>query len=413
MSAAVAQFKSRYREDTAAIALTGWETLAADAPAWVRALRLRGHEKVAALGLPTPKLERWKYTDLPSRLKKLDLKFTAAPLTVKGLDIPVRPLKAATSEKWMETWASAKPAGEEAYADMMLWQAANAFFRDGIVLDVPAGAVYEEPLEIYCQGQSGTYFNPRIFIRLGTGADLTVIEKHTGKGGFWNNAVTQIQIAKGAHLRHYRLQDNPQDAIYTQSTHIEIEQNASYRSFTLTTGSGLSRNQIHPVLKGRQADCHLSGLNLLNGPQIGDTTITMEHQAPCCTSTQMFRSILDGQAHGVFQGKVHVHQAAQKTDGYQISNALLFSPLAQMTTKPELEIYADDVKCSHGATTGRLDEQPLFYMRSRGIPEKQARLLLVEAFAEEIIATISHAETREDVQTRVRIWLEGALASGK
>ena len=154
------------------------------------------------------------------------------------------------------------------------------------------------------------------------------------------------------------------------------------------------------------AVCHINGVALMRGEQHADTTILVEHLAPHCESNQNMRVILDDRAHGVFQGKIHVHQPAQKTDGYQLSRALLLSEGAEMDTKPELEIYADDVKCSHGATTGQMDEEPLFYMQSRGIGKEEAKALLIEAFAAEVLNFVEQQPWHGLLMERVRKWLE-------
>jgi Fe-S cluster assembly protein SufD len=185
-----------------------------------------------------------------------------------------------------------------------------------------------------------------------------------------------------------------------------MEEGAKYEAFTITTGAGLSRNQIHADLKGENIVCRLNGVNMLDGSEIADTTITVEHQAPNCESYQDYRSVATDKAVGTFQGKIHVHQIAQKTDGYQMAKSLLLSSQATMNTKPELEIYADDVKCSHGATAGRLDEDALFYLRARGIPENQARNLLIQAFVNEVIEGVTDKDVREQASLIVSKWLD-------
>ena len=218
--------------------------------------------------------------------------------------------------------------------------------------------------------------------------------------------VTQIKVGKGARLRHYRFQDNAEASVVTHNSHIEVEAGGTYEAFTMTTGAGLSRNQIHADLLGEDIICRLNGVNMLDGGEMADTTITVDHCAPNCNSYQDYRSVLTDKAVGVFQGKIHVHQIAQKTDGFQMAKSLLLSPQATMNTKPELEIYADDVKCSHGATAGRLDEDALFYLRTRGIPEKQARNLLIQAFVNEVIEKVTDKAVRERAALIVSEWLD-------
>jgi Fe-S cluster assembly protein SufD len=178
-----------------------------------------------------------------------------------------------------------------------------------------------------------------------------------------------------------------------------------YEAFTLTLGSKLSRNQIHTELLGQHAQCNLYGVNLLGADQIGDTTITVDHIAPECRSEQFYRSVLGGSSRGIYQGKVFVDKLAQKTDGYQLSNALILNEGAEMNSKPELEIYADDVKCSHGSTSGMLDDEQLFYLRSRGVPADQARSLLIKAFVMEVVERLSDSSIRSLLNEQIDTWL--------
>ena len=230
-----------------------------------------------------------------------------------------------------------------------------------------------------------------------------------GEGAYWKNRITEINLGKNARLYHYRIQGDSIEAVNTNLVTMKLGRDSFYESFNMNTGGKLTRHEIHAMLEGENIECHFNGINLLKGGQHGDTTILVEHKAPHCQSNQFYRTILDDEARGVFQGKVHVHQIAQKTDGFQMSNALLLSEKTEMDTKPELEIYADDVKCSHGSTTGQLDEEPLFYLRSRGLSESEARQLLVQAFVDEVADEI----TDEDVQARVKeeaqAWLQSVL----
>jgi Fe-S cluster assembly protein SufD len=308
--------------------------------------------------MPKPKEERWKYTDLAGAVRKLAIG-----------DTPVAPPVAP------------------------------------VVIDVPAGHVATEPFRISISGIDGYVSEPALAIRLGENAQATVIEIHTGGGKFLNNAATHIILDKGAHLKHFRVQAYDASGVYVQNTQVSLARDALYDTFTLTTGAALSRNEIYARLEGPGAHCELNGVNLLRGTQHGDTTITVDHSAPNCTSHQFYRSVLDNQARGVFQGKIYVARDAQKTDGFQMSRALLLSEGAEMDTKPELEIYADDVKCSHGATTGQLDEEALFYMRSRGIGMAEARGLLIGAFVNEAVDKIEDETVRGEFAERVRSWL--------
>lgn len=316
--------------------------------------------KLAALlpqNLPTPVQEEWKYTNLPKNIPQ-------------GL----------TPEKIEEK-----------------------------VIHITRGQNGGEPVEYLCTGKNGILHNPRLKLVVEEGADLTVIERHTGTGSYWKNMVTEISVADNARLRHIRIQDDSAEGVQTNMVEINLGRDAVYDGFALNIGGKMTRHEMHALMNGVNGECSLNGINLFKGTQHGDTTILIEHKAPHGRSNQFYRTLLDDTARGVFQGKVHVHQAAQKTDGYQLSNAILLSAGAEMDTKPELEIYADDVKCSHGATTGQLDEAPLFYLRSRGLSDKEARLMLIRAFVEEVVDKIADETLRDEVTGKVEAWLGAAL----
>lgn len=330
-------------------------------------------------GLPTTKSERWKYTNLPLAVKRLDV----APASL-GWGGNVALLDASAP-------------GAQVYGDTQLWDL-NAQNSDDIKFITSSETVIID-------AQAGQMLSPRMVITVKRGQEITLIERHTGAGAYWKNAVTQVVVEDGAILHHYRIVEDSAEGVHTNFTHAVIGRDAQYKTVVLNFGSALTRHQIHAELQGQGGDCTLNGVNLLGDKVHCDTTITIEHQAPNCTSNQLYKNVLDGQAHGVFQGKVHVHQIAQKTDGYQLSNTLMLSKLAEMNTKPELEIYADDVKCSHGATTGQLDEVPLFYMRARGIPEAQARALMIESFIGEALVGVQDETIRQEMMEKARTWL--------
>lgn len=278
-----------------------------------------------------------------------------------------------------------------------------------VVIHKSGGQGGGKPEEILFTGEAGTLHSPRLKIVLEEGAEATIIERHNGEGSYWKNMSTEIVVGANATLHHIRLQEDGVEGVNTNMVSIALERDAVYDGFTLNKGGKLTRHEIHAVINGPNAELSLNGINLLGGRQHGDTTILIEHKAPHCQSNQFYRSILDDEARGVFQGKVHVHQAAQKTDGYQLSNAILLSENAEMDTKPELEIYADDVKCSHGATTGQLDEEPVFYLRSRGLNEKEARRLLVQAFVDEVVDKVADEDIQAAVREKTNQWLQSAL----
>ena len=363
------------------------------------------------MNLPTPKLERWKYTNLPAKLKKFDLSESEADIALSGMTdyAYAFPKVMDNFPSWARDMVAREAPGEVQYKDMLLWQAANDALKNGFILDVPENMQGDKALEVTYTGHDQSQTTARQIIRVAKDSDFTLIEYQLGAGQYWNNIVTQIEIAKGATFKHYRFQENSDQAVVTQNTHIILEEGAQYEAFTMTSGAHLSRNQIHVDMMGAHSSARLNGVNILDGSELGDTTITIEHQAPHCQSFQNYRNVVDDKSTAVFQGKVHVHQIAQKTDGYQMAKSLLLSGQATVNTKPELEIYADDVKCSHGATTGRLDNEALFYLQSRGIPEKESRNLLIQAFVNEVIEEVSNDDVQEQASLIVEKWLNKDL----
>lgn len=330
--------------------------------------------------IPTTKSERWKYTNLPRVLK--DLNLTPANLGW-GKDVAL---------------LNAEAPGALQYKDTQLWDLNTQNTQDVRVVNSSD--------DITIAAHDGQMVSPRLVIHVKEGDHITVIERQTGVGAYWKNQVTQIVVGKNAKITHIRIYDESDRGVNTGFTHVTTARDATYEGFSFIEGAGFIRNQIHAEIQGENAHAQVSGINLLSGKQHADTTITIEHQAPNCTSNQTYKSVLADSAHCVFQGKVHVHQVAQKTDGYQLSNALILSPMAEMDTKPELEIYADDVKCSHGATTGKLDDEPLFYMRSRGIPEKAARALLIESFCAQALDHVGDEDALAYLRERIALWLQ-------
>jgi len=308
--------------------------------------------------LPTPVQEEWKYTNLPR----------AMPVGLK----PVQP--------------------EE-----------HIIHRNG-------GQTGGQPVELLWTGVDGELQAPVLKVTLEEGAELRLIERHDGQGNYWKNMITEIIIGPNAKFHHIRIQNESLSGVHTNMVRVTVERDGTYDGFALNIGGKMLRHEIHAVLNGPNIVCSFNGLNLVNGEQHTDTTILMEHKAPHCRSNQFYRSVLDDSSRCVFQGKVHVHKIAQKTDGYQLSNAILLSDKAEMDTKPELEIYADDVKCSHGATTGQLDDEPIFYLRSRGLTDSQARLLLMDAFVDEVVDKIEDEQLKTSVKLLAETWLHTALS---
>jgi Fe-S cluster assembly protein SufD len=273
--------------------------------------------------------------------------------------------------------------------------------EDGAILHVPAG--HDAGIvQLISIATSDADFHPRHTIRLDENARLALVEISAGQGAYLLNTVAEIHVADGAALTHVRLQDEAAMAFHVSTTYADVQAGGTYDSFTLNIGARLCRTEVHAQLSGAGAAAHLNAAQLLVGSQHGDFTSIVQHTAPNCQSRQTVKNVLAGRSRGVFQGRIEVARGAQKTDGYQMNQALLLSPYAEIDTKPELEIFADDVKCSHGATVGELDADQMFYLRSRGVPEAEARAILVRAFLTEAIDAVTD-ET-------IRAWLESAVA---
>ena len=325
--------------------------------------------------LPTPKMERWKYSNLPAFVGG---NYDEQPLSVgySGDDAYVT-----SDEMEMTPWA------QETYADMQLWDGS----QDVLSIVIPK-ASDDIKIDLSMMIEQNTKSSGHINIVVEEGATLTLSESIDCAG--WCNRSMSIQLQMGAKMVHLR--DGKGDGVLTNLTQVQTGENADYRAYALNNFGEFMRDQIHVKMMGEGGACYLSGAKILNDKQHCDSTILIEHLIPNCHSNQNYRNLLDGQSRGVFQGKVHVHQIAQQTDGYQLCNSVLLSDRAEMNTKPELEIYADDVKCSHGAVTAQPDAEPLFYLMARGIPEKQAQTLLLQAFVSESLdAFIDNAEIYE------------------
>ena len=277
--------------------------------------------------------------------------------------------------------------------------------QDGAALHVPAdfdGGI----VQLVSAAAGDADFHPRHSIRLAKGANLTVVEISVGQGKYLLNTVAEIHVADGARLTHIRLQNEADTAFHVSTSYVDVSQGGVYDSFTLNLGARLSRTEVHVQLSGTGSTAHLNAVQVLAGSQHADFTTIVGHEVPGCTSRQTVKNVLAGRSRGVFQGKIEVARIAQKTDGYQINQALLLSPDAEINSKPELEIFADDVKCSHGATVGALDAEQMFYLRSRGIPDDEARSILVHAFLAEALDAVTDAAIRNRLETAVDQWWE-------
>ena len=404
---------------------------------WVEALREQAADSFRAQGFPTRRVEAWKYTDLRpvseagfgESLSSIDAAEAMPPAhgdgvravfvdgrfrddlsTLAGLPYAVGSVAANLMELEGRIGAVA-PVAE------LPMVALNAMlFEDGLLLTVPAGVAggVLDLLSISSGGTRPEAFHPRHLIRLEPGASLTLIETCLGPahaGTALHNPVYEIEVAEGATLVHARLNLEGRTGFHLSTVHARVAAGGTYDNFTLIAGARLTRNEIHIALNGPKAAAHMNGAQLLAQGQHADTTTWLDHAAPDCASRQTYKTVLSGKSRGVFQGKILVRQAAQKTDGYQMNQALLLSPDAEMDSKPQLEIYADDVKCSHGATVGEIDKDQLFYLRSRGIAEAPARSLLIQAFLQEAVDGVTDETARKALTAAVAGWWEREAAA--
>jgi len=279
-----------------------------------------------------------------------------------------------------------------------------AFQRDGAFVSIPTGVAIDRPIHIVhvATGRSRIQ-HVRNSVALGASARASVVEHYVGTEdvAYLTNAVTTIELAEDATLDHVLLECEGAAARHLMTLDARVARNAHLHSHAVSLGGALVRNEIDVVLTAPGAECELDGLFLAGGDRHVDNQTTIDHAAPHGTSRQLYKGVLDGRAHGIFNGKVVVRPGAQKTSAQQSNPNLLLTDGAEIDTRPNLEIHADDVKCAHGSSVGRLDEDALFFLRSRGIPATRARAMLCRAFAAEVIDTIPAAEVRERIAARI------------
>jgi Fe-S cluster assembly protein SufD len=411
-------------------------------PAWVAELRRAGAARFEGLRLPTPRDEDWRFTDL-APITKADLgpirpagAITAADLVphlfghsewprlvfangrfqpalskVAGLPAGARfgPLAALLAEAPELVEGTLGRLALQPASAAVVGQNASAFV-DGYALILPANTVVDTPIHVLFVADSRAErgaAHPRNVVRLGTNAVASVVESYVAlaDGVALTNTVTEANLAVGARLDHCKIQRESTQAFHLATLEVRQERDSYLNSFSFAAGAALSRTNIYTTLAGPGAHATLYGLYLGDGRQHVDHQTRIEHAAPNCTSWEVYKGILDGHAHGVFNGKVFVRAVAQKTDGKQTNKNLLLSGTAKVDTKPQLEIFADDVKCTHGATVGSLDAVPLFYCRSRGIPEAEARTLLTYAFAADVLEEIRSRPVVDHLEDLMRQWL--------
>lgn len=401
-------------------------------PGYVRDLRQRGAQQFAALGLPTPKLEDWKYTNLarlaqqsfalaptgvPAAAQQLaataklgtgiELVFVnghlAADLSTLG-ELPAGAVATSLADAMIRyTEVVAPTLGALAAPDVDGPLALNAAYAaDGAFVFVPDGVALETPIHcLFISAANGqaTMAHPRTLIVAGAGSRAVVIEQHVGSGTYWTNAVTEIALGAGASVTHHKVQRESAQAFHLAAVIATQAADSHLSSHAMSLGATLARTDLVTRLDAPGAACSFDGLYLAGETQHVDHHTTIDHRRPRGTSRELYKGILAGRATGVFNGKVFVRPDAQQTDAQQMNQNLLLSDDAQIDTKPQLEIFADDVRCSHGATIGQLDEDAIFYLRARGIDPADARRLLINAFANELVQRVDTEPLRRQLET--------------
>jgi Fe-S cluster assembly protein SufD len=403
---------------------------------WLRDLRAEAIERVRQSGLPTIRNERWKYTNLKSlagiafgpaargtaSIERDRLPSIAGVIRIVFVDgryrtdlstksLPSGVAIASLADLLHDDPGVARTVFAEPDANQDALGALNlAFANDGYVIRLAANAIIEAPIEIIhvvSPTDTPVAIHSRNVVVAAPNSSAVIVDRSIGDVGsvYWSQPVTDIRVGASAMVRHYRDQNEGAKAYHTAATTVHVAENGRYDSFLLTTGATLSRNEIAVTLDGHGASCRLDSGYLARGRQHVDNTTEIIHAKPHTTSAEVYKGVLDDQARGVFQGRIVVAKDAQKADGHQLNKTILLSDRAEIDTKPELEIYADDVKCSHGAAAGELDEDALFYLRARGIDQADARRMLVEAFVADAIENIADASVRAAFERRVGQWM--------
>jgi Fe-S cluster assembly protein SufD len=298
----------------------------------------------------------------------------------------------------------------EAARDNAAYALNTAFMNDGAVIRIPAGMSVEKPIHLRLVNQGGAPFSTavRVLLVVEAGAAVTVLETHEGPDGlaYQPNTVIEVIARDGARVRHVRLNADGSEALALSTLAVKLDAKVTFDTLNVAIGASVARHQVFLTFAGAHATARVNGATMLKAKQHSDTTLLVDHAVPHCDSKELFKTVIDDTATGVFQGKIIVRPQAQKTDGRMMSAALLLSDGGAMNNKPELEIFADDVQCAHGATCGQLDEDLLFYLMARGLPRKEAETLMVQAFLGEAIELVEHEGVREALVAVIEGWLK-------
>jgi len=388
------------------------------APAWLQPLKNAGFARFSELGFPTTKNEEWRFTNVAPIART---KFTAGRQGVVAAKFAKGPIQLVFANGHLVSRPESLPKGLEAGSILDDSAAAmqhlgkhasfeqdafvalnTAMLADAAFVRVARGAVIEEPIEIFylTTGTSqATAVHPRVLVVVGADAHCTIVERYqgAGEGVYFNNAVTEIVAGDRAVVDHYKVQQETTRAFHISTLQATLGQSATFASHSISLGAALARNDANATLS-EGTDATLNGLYIVNGTQHVDNHTKIDHAMPHGTSHEMYKGILDGKSRAVFNGKIIVRKDAQKTDSKQTNKNLVLSDDAVVDTKPELQIYADDVRCTHGATIGQLDSEALFYLQSRGIGKREARSLLTYAFAQDVVDRIKVPALRDSLE---------------
>lgn len=400
---------------------------AAFGPEWLRTARSSAFARFLDRGFPTTRDEEWAFTNV-APIAQFDWRPSTAAAALPATLPPTAGIRAVIVNGRVSRDGSsldALPSGvtistkQEAWDTLPAHQGPSlasdhpfvllntAFFEDGLFIHVAPNAVITEPLHIVyiaAPGDRPTLVAPRVFVVVGEQAQVSIVERFissddAGDAPVLTTAVSEFLLGPGAVVDHVKVQQEHPATFHMASTFVHLHRAATFTSQAITFGGRIARNDISATLAGPGAECTLNGLYVADGDTLVDTHTTIDHAEPHCPSHEVYKGILAGKARGVFNGKIIVRPDAQKTDAKQTNKVLILSPDASINTKPQLEIFADDVKCTHGATIGQLDADQLFYLRARGISELDARNILVHAFASDVLNGIRHAPLRAELET--------------
>ena len=403
------------QQNTAAF-VESFAALKRSEPAWLTDRRRLAIERFSLLGIPTTHDEEYKYTNLKAIAGQTWRPSAAASAVMPDVNYAGEEAArlvfvdgkfvSAVGEASLAAKLASRLADVEGhltrYADFeshALTALNTAFFTDGALVEIPERAIVERPIHIVwvSTGEAAIVCHPRTLILAGRSSQASVIESFVSlaDGASWTNAVTEIVAEENARIEHFHVQQQASSALHTGVIQGLAERSGYISTISLSFGARLARNDVRVKLNGEGAECALDGLYVVSGKQHVDHHTVIDHASPNCNSHQLYKGVLDGESRGVFNGKIFVRRDAQKTDAIQNNKNLLLSPKAEIDTKPQLEIDANDVRCTHGATIGQLDADALFYLQTRGIGAAQARHLLTYAFAADLLERVKVTPLRD------------------